>query len=147
MTRVDGFAASVTVTPAAGAGCASVTVALKLRLTASNGPSVASDIGLVATTTLAAPDVSPVAEAVIVAVLAVEPAVTVNEALLEVAGTVTVGGTDATLVLLLERLMTCPFAPAGELKVAVMVPELLANRFSGLGERVIGETEPEMITV
>ena len=44
-TTADGLAASETVTlELAGTGCGSVTVALKLRLTASSGPSVARAI-------------------------------------------------------------------------------------------------------
>ena len=114
---------------------------------ASKGPSVARDIGLVVTTTDAVPEVSPVAEAVMVAVFAVEPAVTWNVALVVVGGTVTLEGTEATLELLLARFITWPLAPAGELNVAVIVPVLLASRFRGLGERAIGATAVEMVIV
>jgi hypothetical protein len=86
------------------------------------------------TLTAAVPEVNPADEAVIVAVPVVRPAVTWKVVELLFAGTVTVAGTDATAVLLLERVTVWPFAPAAELSVTVMFPVVLPESVSGLGE-------------
>src|SRR5690349_12208168 len=114
---------------------------------ARNRPSVVKDIGRAVTTTVAVPDVAPVADAVMVALPAEPPAVTWNCALVLVGPIRTLDGTPATLGLLLMRFAVSPFPPGAELTVTVIVPVLLARRFKGLGEREMGAGADEMITV
>ncbi len=59
--------------------------------------------------------------------------------------TFTLAGTDATLGLLLTSETVWPLGPAAELRVAVMLPVLLAKRFSGLGVSEIGATAVVMV--
>ena len=66
------------------------------------------------------------------------PGLTVALALVEPAGTVTFADTATTLVLLLTRLMTWPFGPAGDDKVTSIVPGTLLLKVSGFGPSVIG---------
>src|SRR6266403_1214756 len=141
LTTPDGLAARATVMlEPMGTGCVRVTVALKLRLMAMSGPSKVRDIGVVATTTMAVPEVAPGADAVMVAELAVAPAVTWNVAEVLFGSTFTLAGTDATLGLLLASVTVWPLGPAAELRVTVMLPVLFAKRFIGLGESEIGAT-------
>jgi hypothetical protein len=63
--------------------------------------------------------------------------VTVTFALVDPAETVTFGGTVATLVLVLARVIICPPAPAGADKFTVSEPDVVATTFSGFGASVI----------
>jgi len=54
------------------------------------------------------------------------------------AETVIVGGTVATLGLLLTRLTTWPLEPAAAPNVRVKLPEPLVSKLNGLGPSVIG---------
>lgn len=112
--------ANETISPPAGAGFAKVTGNAAVW----PGPTVTlagSKICATFTTvTVALPGVKAelAADAVMVAVPAF-PGVTVALAVVELGVTVTLNGTDATLGLLLARLMTWPLAPAGADSVTV----------------------------
>lgn len=104
-------------------------------------------MGLVVTTTAAVPDAKFAEDAVIVALPAAPPADTWKTALVLAANTVTFDGTDATFELLLVSVTTCPFPLAGELNVTVMLPVLLARRFSGFGEREMDAVADKIVIV
>jgi hypothetical protein len=91
-----------------------------------------------ATLTVAVPLVRPEADAVIVT-LPPFPAVGVTTmlVLVEPWEIVTLAGTDATLGLVLARLMVCPPAPAGEDRETVKELLALFPISSGFGPRVI----------
>src|SRR5579864_1743236 len=137
----------VTTVPAAGAGPSSVTVALKLRPTPSKGPGVVSVILRSVTFTVAGPLVNPVADAVMVALPAVVPAVTWKVAVVCPCSTVTLAGTVATDVLLLPSVTVSPFVGAGEPSVTVIVPEFVAVKLSGFGVKTMLFGAAETVTV
>lgn len=56
-------------------------------------------------------------------------------------------GTEATAVLLLDKVTFRPFAGAAEPSVTVMVPKLVALRFKGFGDKAILFGAGAMLTV
>ena len=95
------------------------------------------------TITVAVPDPKPGAVAVIVAIPLTLPGVTVTLTPAEPAGTVTLGGTVATLVSLLDRLTIWPPGPAGADSITISEPGALV-KFSGLPRNTI---PPPLATV
>ena len=138
---------SVTVTSAAEAGPSSVTVALKLRPAPSKGPGVVTVMVRKLTFTVAVPLVKPVAEAVMVALPAVVPAVIWKVMVVAPCGTVTLLGTETTAVLLLESETTSPLEGAALPMVIVMVPVFVAGRFRELGVRTMLFAAGAIVTV
>jgi len=104
-------------------------------------------MGRVVTSTVAVPGAKFAADAVIVALPAVPPAVTGKTALVLVANTVTLDGTEATFELLLFSATTCPFPVAGELNVTVILLVLFARRLSGLGDSEMDAVAAKIVIV
>jgi hypothetical protein len=71
------------------------------------------------------------------ALLVIGLVVTVNVAVVALAGTVTVAGTCAALVLLLERVTTAPLAGAGPVSLTVPVDEAAPITDVGLSVRAL----------
>jgi len=110
-------------------GCVGVAPFAGLR---SVGAAGACDAGAV--TVRPAVRVTPARVAVMVTVVeaVTEPVVSVNPALVEPAATVTLAGTVAAAVLLLERLTTAPPAGAAPLRVAVPCEDVPPVTLEGL---------------
>ena len=85
--------------------------------------------------TVAVPDTKVCPDPVMVVVPAVVPGVTGTFTVVAPEGTVTLVGTVATAVLLLERLTTVPLVPAATERVSVSEPTA-EPKASGSGERV-----------